>query len=527
MTRIFEELCRRREIGEEFLRPKYEDLVDSFLLPDMKEAVERMKLAGERGEKVVVYGDYDVDGVCASVVMRQALLWAGVEEIEILLPDRFTEGYGMNMGVVEVIEKLGVGLVVTVDCGSRDGEVVRALMDKGIDVIITDHHELPEELPKCLMVNPKRGEVGRDLSGSGVAFMVVRAVCSDGQEKWLLDLVAIGTLCDNMPISQENRILTYYGMQVLAKTRRVGLKELMKVAGVKKLNSHAVGFQIGPRLNAGGRMESAYKALSLLLAESKMEAVGLTEELDVLNKERRKAQESAVAEAEQMVGEDAVVVVKGKWHEGVIGIIAGRLTERWGRPVFVFTESEGGVLKGSGRSFGEFNLAQALNECQDCLLQGGGHDYACGCTIASERFEGLRERLNKYYDSLGLKNQERFLQRVEDVVVDDLGELSLALMEELAQLEPFGEGNNEPVFKLADILVVESVKMGKKSEHLRLGVRDGKGNIMKCVGFWAQEDWCSEEGVKVDVWVSLSKNEWNGNKSVEGIILGVERVGEI
>lgn len=527
MSEVFRRLLKVRGFGEDFLHPKYENMGDPQDLPDMREAVERMKLAGERGEKVVVYGDYDVDGVCAATVMRQALLWAGVEEVEILLPDRFGEGYGMNMGAVKEIEETGAKLVVTVDCGTRDGEVIEKLKEKGIEVIVTDHHETGKELPKCLMVNPKLGKVGAELCGAGVAFEVARAIRNDGQEKWLLDLVAIATVCDSMPLRDKNRILSYYGMKVLAKTRRPGLRELMKRVGVKRLDTHAIGFLIGPRLNAGGRMESAYKSLELLMCESKMEAVGLVEELEVLNTERRRVQNEAVAEVEGKGSEDKVVVVRGTWHEGVIGIIAGRLTERWRRPCFVFTEVEGGLLKGSARSFGEFNLAEAVSECQDCLVKGGGHNYAAGMTIASERFEELRERLNKYYDSLGLKNQERFFDVREDVVVEDLAGLNVELMDELRELEPYGEENEEPVFLLRNMLVNEKVMMGGNADHLRLTLRDDQGHYMKCVGFYAREEWCVEAGERANVWVKLEVNEWNGAKAVEGMIIGVERAGEI
>jgi len=503
----------------------------------MTRAVERILLARERGEKVVVYGDYDVDGVMASVVMKEALGFAGVKEVEILLPDRFVDGYGMNESAVKKIVTSGAKLVVTVDCGSGSGKVISTLKKKGIDCIVTDHHEILE-VPKdaVAVVNPKRGEEGRDLAGVGVAFKVAAAVNArmnggmcNGQEKWLLDLVAIGTVCDSMMLTGENRTLVAFGMKVLAKTRRKGLIELMRLAGVNKVNAHAIGFQIGPRLNASGRMQTATKSLRLMLTDGQAGAFALAKELEDLNKERRMAQDKAISEIESAgISEDPVLVVKGNCHEGVIGIVAGRLTEQYRRPSFVFTEIEGGLLKGSGRSFGEFALADCITHCQKILVAGGGHNFACGVTIASSDYEQFKTAVNEYYRELGLKNQERFLMTKEDLVVEDLGELTEDFLEELSLLEPYGEGNPEPVFKLCDALVLSTKRMGTEGKHLRLDVRGKDGKIMKLIAFCARDEWFGvEEGEKVDVLVGLEVNEWNGVRTVEGKILSVERTDSI
>lgn len=534
---LFSQLVRRRGLTQGFLSPRYEDLSGPFLLPDMTRAVERILLARERGEKVVVYGDYDVDGVMASVVMKEALGFAGVKEVEILLPDRFVDGYGMNESAVKKIVTSGAKLVVTVDCGSGSGKVISTLKKKGIDCIVTDHHEILE-VPKdaVAVVNPKRGEEGRDLAGVGVAFKVAAAVNArmnggmcNGQEKWLLDLVAIGTVCDSMMLTGENRTLVAFGMKVLAKTRRKGLIELMRLAGVNKVNAHAIGFQIGPRLNASGRMQTATKSLRLMLTDGQAGAFALAKELEDLNKERRMAQDKAISEIESAgISEDPVLVVKGNCHEGVIGIVAGRLTEQYRRPSFVFTEIEGGLLKGSGRSFGEFALADCITHCQKILVAGGGHNFACGVTIASSDYEQFKTAVNEYYRELGLKNQERFLMTKEDLVVEDLGELTEDFLEELSLLEPYGEGNPEPVFKLCDALVLSTKRMGTEGKHLRLDVRGKDGKIMKLIAFCARDEWFGvEEGEKVDVLVGLEVNEWNGVRTVEGKILSVERTDSI
>ena len=368
MSKLFQELVEKRGYSEEFLRPDYKKLVSPFLLPDAKKAVERIKEAVLGGEKVLIYGDYDVDGVTASTVMNDALKLAGVKDVLIMLPDRFKDGYGMSKKVVQAAKEQGRGLVITVDCGSGNKEIVRDLKKEGIETIITDHHEVPEVLPEAVaVVNPKRRDVQncienweensekilllRDLAGVGVAFTLARALVlegliPDGQEKWLLDLVLIGTICDSMKMTEENRRLCYYGMKVLKKTRRPGLKELLRLIGKQELTSEVIGFQIGPRLNAAGRMSSAKKALGLLMATSRPEAAKIAAELEELNKERRSEQNAAVKEIKEMGEEKSpVLVYQGEWHEGVLGIIAGRLVEEYKKPAFVFSEV-GGVLKG-------------------------------------------------------------------------------------------------------------------------------------------------------------------------------------
>ena len=311
MSKIFEQLLRVRNIDAQFLHPKYEECIDPDLMPDMGVAIERLKRARDGHEKVLIYGDYDVDGVTSSVVMREALKLAGIEVVEIMLPNRFLDGYGMSEKVAVRAQELGVRLVVTVDCGSRNQEIIDKLLEIGVETIVTDHHECGWGAPDSAsaapshdmvkpaavaIVNPKRKDVEvqeelRELAGVGVAFklaqgMVKAGMIPEGQEKWLLDLVLIGTVCDSMRLVGENRRLCYYGMLVLGKTRRQGLRELMHTAGVKKMNGEAIGFQLGPRLNAAGRMETAERALELLLAEKKTVAARLAQVLEELYLQR-------------------------------------------------------------------------------------------------------------------------------------------------------------------------------------------------------------------------------------------------
>ena len=534
---------RKRGFSQRFLKPKYEDLADPFLLPDMKEAIERIKTAKTRKEKIFIYGDYDVDGVTASTLMNDALRLAGFTEVRTLLPDRFKDGYGMSKKIVQEALDYGARLVITVDCGSANGEIIAELAKEGIDTIVSDHHEVPAELPKAVaVVNPKRRDVCmtienfeektetlmnlRDLAGVGVAFMIARGMVQeglipDGQEKWMLDLVLIGTICDSMRMSEENRILCFYGVKVLAKTRRLGVKELLRTANVRQISSEAIGFQIGPRLNAAGRMANAEIAFKLLNSTKKTEAANLAKELEEFNLERRNQQTAALEEfSKKGLPSDPVIVTTGDWHEGVLGIIAGRLVDDYRRPAFVLSESEKGILKGSGRSFGDFNLAEALRACENEIIGGGGHAGAAGVKIKTDRLEDFRQRINEYYLSLGLCDQERFFETEADLEVFNLGELNLDLIEELKSLEPFGAGNEVPVFGLRDVFVLDKKMIGSDEQHLRMMVRGKDQRTMKLMSFYAPEEWKQiEQGQNIDILIHLEENEWNGLRNAEGRIL--------
>ena len=538
MNKLFKELLEKRGLTPDFLDPKYENLTNPNELPDMKKAVDRILQAKEKGEKVLIYGDYDVDGVTATTIMARSLKAAGIKDLSTMLPDRFVDGYGMSSRLIERAKKEKIQLVVTVDCGSNNDVIIDQLNQEKIDVIVTDHHEVSGELPDAVaVINPKRPDFRlraenepkiaglMDLSGAGVAFMLARALVDAGaipfgQEKWLMDLAMVGIICDSMKLTGDNRIICYYGFIVLKKTRRPGFKELMRVADIKKLNSTAIGYQIGPRLNAAGRMKTAEKALELLMTDSPMKAAELAEELNKLNLGRRAQQQAAIKEVEEFgVNEDPVLVVNGKWNEGIVGIISGKLTERYKKPSFVLTEV-GGEYKGSGRSFGDFNLALALKECEDILTSGGGHAEACGVKFPKDKLDEFTERVNRYYRSLHLPDQRKYFDVTEDLTVAELSDLDTELIDDLAKMEPFGEGNPEPIFRLKDTVIISTMRMGKEEQHLRLIVKDDWGNTFKLVAFNAEDDWLDlSSGMQLDIWVTLMDNEWNGTRSVEGRIL--------
>lgn len=534
MSKLFERLLEIRGLDSSFLHPDYEKLADPFILPGMHEAVERIKKAVQSHEKILIYGDYDVDGVTASTVMEQTLILSGVkpENVSIMLPDRFADGYGMSPKLIGRAEKEGVSLVITVDCGSRNHDIVNELNILNIDSIITDHHETEEKLPEAIaIINPKRKdkptESLKNLAGVGAAFELARAlvksgIIKNGQEKWLLDLVLIGTICDNMLLTGENRTLGFYGVKVLEKTRRLGLKELMLKARVNNLTSESIGFQIGPRLNAAGRLESADLSLNLLRSSSPADVAALAEKLEDLNKKRRSEQLSAIKEIKARgVSDDPVIIETGRWHEGILGIIAGRLVEEYHKPAFVLAETESGIFKGSGRSFGDFNLAEALNFVKDSIIGGGGHAGAAGVRLSQENLYAFREKINEYYKSLHLSDQEKYLKHTADLDVSDFSDLNLNFLKELKQLEPYGAGNEEPTFRLKNVEISNLTRMGAERNHLRLDLKDKAGKSLKCVAFFAPEAWLNLDPAfdKIEPLVQFVENDYNGVKSLEARIV--------
>lgn len=534
MNKLFAQLVEKRHLTDDFLHPKYENLTDPFILPDMDKAVARLKQAKENHEKILIYGDYDVDGVTASALMEQTLILSGIEpeKIDIMLPDRFADGYGMSPRLIERATKNQITLVITVDCGSRNHAIVDELNTLKINTIITDHHECADTLPEALaIINPHRKDQPivplKNLAGVGVAFkfaeaLVKQGLIKAGQEKWLLDLVLLGTICDNMLLTDENRILGYFGVKVLEKTRRPGLKELKKSAGLKRITSESIGFQIGPRLNAAGRLETAELSLKLLRTTSAPEAATIAAKLEELNKKRRVEQRTATEEiTHRELKNEPVIVETGHWHEGILGIVAGRLVEKYHKPAFVLTEVNG-IYKGSGRSFGDFNLADALNIAKDTIISGGGHAGAAGVRLEQKNLYLFREKINEYYRSLHLTDQEEYFKNHADLETNSLKDISLELLEDLKLLEPFGAGNEEPIICIKNPEIIETKRMGDQGQHLRIDIKGKDGKILKCVAFSAPEIWFNLDNYDPhDFLIKPVENEWNGTRSVEARLIDV------
>ena len=402
---LIKEILKRRGVEgaasqQAFLHPDYAAAKhDPFLFPDMKQAVARIKKALKNRQKVTIYGDYDIDGMTATVILWESLRKFGLD-VETYTPDRFTEGYGLNIEAIEQLAADGTKLIITVDNGTLSIKEIARAKELGVDVIVTDHHAPGDSLPDAIAVlNPKRQDSKypfNDLAGCGMAFKLVQACqtelegLSNGQEKWLLDLVALGTVCDIVGLIDENRANVYWGLEVLKKTRRVGLRALLAKAGVDQNNvtAETLGFVLGPRLNAAGRLETAEMALELFKTDDTFRALELAEKLDDLNRERRKVQEEIFVQASsQVVLDDPVAVVAGDdWHEGVIGIVASKIVEKFERPAFVMSKGSE-FSKASGRSFGEFSMAKVIHHTADLLEKGGGHLAAGGLTIRTEHIE--------------------------------------------------------------------------------------------------------------------------------------------
>ena len=539
---LFEQILTARGLmtraaRQAFLQPDYTEVKhDPFLLPDMKKAVARLKQARQQGEKIVIYGDYDIDGLSATALLLDAFGKFGFEGVDAFIPNRFVEGYGMTMGAVDKVRDMGADLIVTVDTGSLCHTEIAYAASLGIDTVVTDHHNVAETPPPSVAaVNPKfpgHTYPFRDLCGAGVAFKLVQALQTeldglpDGYEKWLLDLVALGTVCDIVTLADENRANVYWGLEVLKKQQRPGLKALMAVAGIEpgQVNARHLGFGLGPRMNAAGRLETAQYALDMLVARDGLAALEASEKLEELNVKRRGIQdaifEEACVQAEELADDRVLVVSSDGWNHGVIGIVASKLVEKYKKPVFIIGE-RGEEATGSARSFGDFSAADAVRAADDIIIKGGGHGAAAGVTLETKKIGDFRQRVNEFYDSLQLTNQERYLLPRADVEIDDFSEIDEELVANLAKMEPFGNGNPEPVLKITRASVLSMRRMGADGQHIKLALRDKNGKVLQMLAFNASEEFFREPGDEVVVWFQPTINEWQGVRTVEGRLLHI------
>ncbi len=521
-----------------FLLPDYNTKHDPFLLPDMEAAVARLQLARKKQEKIVIYGDYDIDGLTATSVLLDAFKSFGFKNVDSFIPNRFVEGYGLTTEAVERIAKMGANLIITVDCGSLSTKEIIRANELGVDVIVTDHHNvLVEQPPAIAVINPKRPDHNYpfiDLAGVGVAFKLVQALqtriegLEDGQEKWLLDLVALGTVCDVVTLVDENRTNVFWGLKVLSKTRRPGLKALMAVADIDPqiVNARSLGFGLGPRMNAAGRLETAKIALDMLTAVDPVTALNKAQELDGLNTKRRHDQDiifkAAINQAENLKQHPVLVISDPTWNHGIIGIVAAKLLERYKKPTFVLQEM-GEETKGSARSYGDFSAADAIRASEDLIVKGGGHKLAAGVTMKTENIAAFRDRVNEFYHSLNLELQEEQLLPKIDAEAT-LYEINEKLVAQISRLEPFGNGNEQPVLYSKKLTVVNSRKMGADSQHVKLELQDGFGRRMQFLAFNAPAHFFVELGDVLNVLHRPEVNEWQGRRSIESKLLHVIKI---
>ncbi|MDQ5943257.1 MAG: single-stranded-DNA-specific exonuclease [Patescibacteria group bacterium] len=470
---------------EKFLTPDYQsDLADPMLLPDMNKAIKRIKSAVDKNQKIVIYGDYDIDGITACALLMDFLQSIGAN-VSIYIPDRFEEGYGLNSSALQEIKDSGNDLVVTVDCGVTSIDESAYAHKIGLDLIITDHHDPPDKIPKeCIaLINPKLKNSRYpfdQLAGVGVAFSLVRAYMAKypksldtGQEKWLLDLVALGTVCDVVPLVGENRVLSSYGLRVLRKTKRVGLVELARSSGVEisKTDESDLGFRFGPRLNAAGRLEHAKAALNLLISKDAKESVKLADKLNELNQDRQALTQEIYAQADKQAKKQSqnliLVLSDSSWNSGVVGIVASRITEKHHKPAIVIHD-DGKIAKGSARSWGGFSIIDAIRSCDDILQKYGGHDFAAGVTLLSENIELFTHKINQY----ALKNIdiESMLPTIDIDLSFDKISPGLSYVKDLEQLRPYGNSNSQPVFA-SEFELVELRHIGQHQNHLKFRLK--------------------------------------------------------
>lgn len=524
----------------DFLNPDYDATdYDPLLLPDMQAAAERLLTAAERGEQVTVYCDYDVDGTTACAVLMDALPKFGIK-CNYYVPDRFKEGYGLNKAAIKQLKDAGTDLILTVDNGIVSFDEADCAAELGVDLIITDHHTPRADLPKCVaVVDPKitDGEYPfNDLCGCGVAFKLIQALqkltdtLPSGQEKWLLDLVALATVADVVSLVDENRAIVRWGLEVIKKTRRPGVKALAAVAGLElsDIDARSIGFMLGPRINAAGRLANAKLAIELLTATDNQTALNLAQQLADLNDSRKQLQTNIYNDAIKQIDptEPVAIAVGDDWHEGVIGIVASKVEEKVEKPTFIFSRN-GDEVKASGRSFGDFSIAAAINATSTLLERGGGHAAAGGITVKTANLPAWRQAVNDYYRSLKLTDQTKYLYPEPDVAVSDFTELTPELVNDLKLLEPCGAANPVPTFLLSDVIVNNRRLMGADLQHVRYTLLDNQGNQLQCVAFNAADRFTLEPGefgqaARADVLVELSLNEWNGVASVQGKLLKLD-----
>lgn len=549
---------------DEFLHSDYtKDVHDPFLFRDMKKAVDRIFLAIEKREKITVHGDYDADGVCAAAIIYSTLKKIGAPEVEVFLPHRETDGYGLNKNTARVLSESGTKLLITCDCGISNSEEVALANSLGVETIITDHHSAPPTIPAAhAIIHPGLSEEtypDRGLCGGGVAFKMAQAVLKqaetlgirpepnqnfEGFEKWLLDLVAIASVADMVPLRGESRTLTKYGLIVLNKTRRLGLQKLLLTArllnedGSSKysLDTDKIAFQIAPRLNAAGRVNHANVSYELLVTENPEEAAELAFELEKNNQERQKTTEDlfkkAVAQIEKGAASSVIFVVGEDWPIGLIGLIAGKLKEKYQQPAIVMT-TVNNEITGSGRSIEGFNLIESIREMSELFSKFGGHPMAFGFTLKT------KDDFKKFCDKL----TEKFIAKTAGMDLSATmtidSELSLEMVnwelyDLLEKFSPFGQGNEKPKYLAKNLNVAGLEPVGNNGKHLRIMVREKNGKIRKTIGWRLCGDggrdtnWCRELkiGDKIDLVYEIEVNQWNGNRELQLTITDIKKSEE-
>ncbi|HHW30226.1 MAG TPA: single-stranded-DNA-specific exonuclease RecJ [Clostridiaceae bacterium] len=515
---------------KDFINPSPDDFHDPFLLKDMDKAVDRIWKAIQNKEKIIIYGDYDVDGTTSTSVLMDYLRDIG-DDVDYYIPDRIEEGYGLSIEAMDKIAGTGATLIITVDCGITAVEEIAYARSKGIDVIVTDHHECKSEIPEAIaVIDPWRQDCSypfKELAGVGIVLKLINAMnIRYGIGKNFIDymeLVALGTIADVSKITGENRVIAKFGMEKMSSSSNIGLRKLIEKSGLegKTINTYSVGFIIAPRINAAGRIGDAGRIVNLFTGDREEEAEKIALELNEENSRRQETEQLILQEAFDIIEsdpeylDDKVLVVAGTgWHKGVVGIVSSRITEKYYRPSILISIEEG-MGKGSGRSIEGFNLFKALTHCQHLLDKYGGHELAAGLTLPEENIQLFRKAINEYADLV--MQDEDLIPRIKvDAYIND-EDITLENIKELDKLAPFGTGNPSPVFACNDI-IISSIRSVGKGKHLKLVLKIGD-IFIDAIGFnMGDLAEAYNSGDVVDVAFSLEVNEWNNMEKAQLVL---------
>ena len=518
---------RKIENTQIFLKPKRNDFYNPFDMPDMEKAVQRIIKAIEEKEKIIIYGDYDVDGITSITVLKSFFRDLQIEVGE-YIPNRLNEGYGLNKEAIKKIAKDKYNLMITVDCGITGLEEIELAKSLGMETIVTDHHEPGEKLPNAIaVVDCKRKDNKypfRELAGVGVAFKLCQALSKKlnlDEKLYLkyLDIVAIGTIADIVPLIDENRVIAKLGLKLLNQTRNIGISALLKLSGYSQVDSMTVAFGIAPKINACGRMGYAYDALDLLFSNSKDEAIVKARKLAEYNNKRQEYEKIIYEEALEQIenkklkNKNSIVLGGDNWHHGVVGIVASKITETFYKPcLLVCYENGENTGKGSGRSIDGFNLFEALSKCKYLLNGFGGHSMAVGLSISKENLPLLKEKFEEIASESEIKNLRPTLNIDCQI---DLNKIKLEDVETLSELEPIGSMNEKPIFIFRD-LTIQNIRLLSEGKHIKLYLKDKNNNFIDAIGFGL--GYLAEKlkiGDKIDIVGYLEVNFYNGNKSLQ------------
>ena len=507
-----------------FITPTRDDFHNPFLFKGMDIAVDRIIKAINNKEKILIYGDYDVDGITSTTVLKKYLMDRGIS-VDTYIPNRLHEGYGLNKKAIDTIKERNIDLIITVDCGISAIEEVNYAVRLGMDIIVTDHHEVGEKLPNALaVIDAKRKDNTypfRALAGVGVVFKLIQALSIKLEikpEEYLkyLDLVCVGTISDIVPLEGENRTIAKLGLMLIKVTRNLGLRELIKSSGYKEIDSNTISFGVAPRINACGRMGHEEEALKLFLAEDLESATKITKELNEYNTLRQSTEKAIYEEAVQQIeknhlDENNSIVLGGKgWHHGVIGIVSSKVTDKYYKPSILLS-FEDNIAKGSGRSVPGFDLYEGLAKCEDLLEKYGGHSMAVGLTLKKENLENFKERFEQ------IAKEKNIKELVPIIYIDDelkLKDINMDLVKSISILEPFGEANKVPLFLIRN-LKIDSIRALSEGRRLKLTLRD-ENFVINAIGF--ELGYLAEEyriGDRIDVVGTLEINSFNGFSSIQ------------